>query len=225
MNPAPQRNSYLILCYALIFLGLFCILGTIAAALYLKNGIIEKVSEPINVEGLGSAIQIDSINRQIEWKERDIETAKKLPDPDEERAKWEEHERKIRKLNKNVPVGNFWKGFVRDDEKIKKLEEEKQALIVKRDELAGKSRAREMKPRSLRDWFVDYDLKLFLGAVLPLGLFSLFLAPFPFGGKLPRRNPLSLTDFERRCVLFLAFAIVFSAFGFFLFLWIMTLIY
>ena len=90
---------------------------------------------------------------------------------------------------------------------------------------AGKMRARQMRTRSWGEWAEDNGMELFIGGVLPLGLFSLFLMPFVFGGKLPARNPLALTDFERKCVLFLPFAIVFSAFGFFLFVWILSLIY
>jgi hypothetical protein len=220
MNPNPQRNSNPAVCFTLIALGVLCFLVTIFAAVYLKNGIIERVRETPSIEGIGDVAQIGSIERQIQSKDRDIELAGKMPDMDKSLQE-------ARKKLGLKPAANSADSTFEQDkaDKIKKLEEEKKQLIVKKDELAGKNRARQMRTRSWGEWAEDNGIELFLGGVLPLGLFSLFLMPFVFGGKLPARNPLSLTDFERRCVLFLPFALVFSAFGFFLFVWILSLIY
>lgn len=220
MNPNPQRNSNLLVCYTLIALSILCFLFTILAAVYLKNGIIERVRETPSVEGIGDAAKIGSIERQIQSKDRDIEFAGKMPDMDKDLEE-------ARKKLGLKPKANLANSTFEQDKasKIKKLEEEKQQLIVKKDELAGKMRARQMRPQSWGEWAEDNGIEVFLGGVLPLGLFSLFLARFTFGGKLPARNPLALTDFERKCVLFLPFALVFSAFGFFLFVWILSLIY
>ena len=224
MNANPPRNSNPALCGAFILLGVLCLLLTMLAALVLKNGIIERVRETPRVDALGDGFQVQSLDRQIEAVERDIEFQKKFlsDDPDAERRRLEKAlERANKRLDTNLKLpipGNR-------AEKIKELEEKKQQLIAQRDSLIGKSRAKSMKPRTLDEFFEDYSLDLFLPGVLPLGLFSLFLARFVFGGRLPARNPLSLTDLERRCLLFLPFAIVFSAFGFFLFVWILALVY
>jgi hypothetical protein len=220
MNPHPQRNSNLFVCYPLIALGILCLLGTIFAAVYLKSGIIERVRETPSVEGIGDAAQLDSIERQIQSKDREIEFAGKMPDLDKDL------EEARKKLGLKPKANSANSNFEQDKaNKIKKLEEEKQQLIVKKNELAGKLRARQIRPPSWGEWAEDNGIEVLLGGVLPLGLFSLFLARFTFGGKLPARNPLALTDFERRCVLFLPFALVFSAFGFFLFVWILSLVY
>ena len=220
MNPNPQRNSNPIVCYTLIGLSILCLLVTLFAAIYLKNGIIERVRETPSVEGIGDVARIGTIEQQIQSKDREIEFARKMPDMDKS---LEEARKKLR----SKPAANSANSTFEQDKakKIKGLEEEKQRLIVKKYELAGQIRARQMRPRSWGEWAEDNGMEIFLGGVLPLGLFSLFLMPYLFGGKLPARNPLSLTDFERRCVLFLPFSLVFSAFGFFLFVWILSLIY
>lgn len=221
MNPNPPRKSNPFVCYTLVILGALCILGTIFGAIFLKNGIIERVRETPQIEGIGDVAQIDSVERQIQSKDREIELAKKMPDMDES---LKEARKKLGlKPDTNSADPNFEPENKAD--KIKKIEEEKRQLIVKKDELAGKFRARQLRTQSWGEWTEANGIELLLGGVLPLGLFSLFLLPYVFGGKLPARNPLALTDFERRCVLFLPFALVFSAFGFFLFVWILALIY
>lgn len=211
------------LCGVFISLGVLCLFGTALAAFFLKDGIIGRVGEPPRVDGLSDGFKIDRINREIASKERDIEIEKKSIDWDEFRN---EAERVAKLTNKNVAI-NENTSNVRESKAaaIKKLEDERRRLIAERDELSGKSQAKSVKPRTWEEFFEDYGFDLFLPAVLPLGLFSLFLATFVFGGRLPKRNPLSLTDFERRSLLFIAFSIVFSAFGFFLFVWILTLVY
>ena len=66
---------------------MLCLLGAISAALILKNGIIERVSEPLRVDALSDGFKVQSIDRQIEWTERDIELQKKTlsDDPEAER--------------------------------------------------------------------------------------------------------------------------------------------
>jgi hypothetical protein len=184
----------------------------------LKNGIIERVRETPSVEGLGDIGKLNSIDSQIQWKDRDIEFAKKKP----RRETLQEARKKMGlKINTNSADLNFEQE--RADE-IRKLEEEKKQLIAKRDELLGKSRARQMRPRSWEEWADSYGIELLLG-VIPLGFLSLYFLRIIFGLKLSAGNPLSLTGFEGKCILFVPFAIVFSAFGFFLFVWILALIY
>ena len=220
----PPRNSNLKLCYTCIAFGVFCILLTIAAALALKNGIIERVRETPRIDALSDGFKIESINRDIERTERDIEFQKKvLPDdPEAERRKMEETFRKSNlkfDVNRRLPFSDENKA-----EKLKMLEEKRRQLIADRDDLIGKSRAKAMKPRTWDEFFDDYGIELLLG-VIPLGLLSLYFARLTFGGRMPASNPLSLTDFESKSILFIPFALVFSAFGFFLFVWILALIY
>ena len=223
MNTNQPRRSNSALCLTLVGLGAACMLGTILAALVLKNGIIERVGEPPRVDMISDGFKIDQIDRDIEFKESAIRVAKDMPDWDE----LEKSREKLEKLSNKKPITAETPKVVGENKagKIKRLEDEKQRLIDKKNDLIGRLRAKEMKPRTWSEWAEDYGLELFLPAVLPLGIFSLTLASFVFGGRLPKRNPLSLTDFERRCLLFLPFSIVFSAFGFFVFVWILTLIY
>jgi hypothetical protein len=219
MNPNPQRNSNPIVCCTLIALGILCLLGTILTALYLKNGIIERVRETPSVEGIGDVSRIGTIDQEIQSKDREIEFAGKMPD-------WDKDFEDARKKLGLKPAANSANSNFEQDKanKIKKIEEEKRQLIVKKDELAGKIRARQMRPRSWEEWADANGIELLLG-VIPLGFLSLYFLGVIFGAKLPARNPLSLTGLERKCILFLPFAIVFSAFGFFLFVWILALIY
>jgi hypothetical protein len=223
MKPNPSRKSNPVLCGAFIAFGALCLLGTGLAAILLKDGIIERVSGPPRVDALADGFKIASLNRQIEGTERDIEFQKKMPDPDEERKRLEET---YKKLNKPPPVNeSIWVFGADKAEKIKALEEKKQRLITERDDLAGRSRAKEMKPRTWGEFFDDYNFELLIPGVLPLGLFSFYFGRFLLGRRLPDRNPAAMTDLERRCLLFLPFALVFSAFGFFLFVWILSIIY
>ncbi len=224
MNPTPPRNSNIILCYALIFAGVLCMIGTIFLAIYLKNGIIERAREPAGIEDIGDGVRIQFIEQQIKLKEQSIEFEKRRSDADERLRKSKEEIKKYsnNKTEVNQNTLNIWGNQA---ERIKQLEDEKAKLIAEKDDLQGKMRAREMKPRTWGEWADDYNLELLLGGVLPLGLFSFYLMRFLLGGRLPNRNPLSLTDFERKCVLFLPFSIVFSAFGFFVFVWILTITY
>lgn len=223
MNPNPPKNSNSALCGTFIVLGVLCMLGTILAAFALKDGIIGRVGEPPRVDMLSDGFEIEQIDREIEFKESAIRVAKDMPDWDELRKKREEFEKLSNKNSKAAEtpstVGES------KAEKIKRLEDEKQQLIAKKNDLIGKQRAKEMKPRTWSELSDDYSLDLLIPGVLPLGLFSLYLGALVFGGRLPARNPLSLTDFERRCLLFLPFSIVFSAFGFFVFVWILSIIY
>jgi hypothetical protein len=220
MNPKPPRNSNLIVCYTLIALGVLCIFATVLAAIFLKDGIIERVRETPSIEGIGDTSQLSAIDRQIQSKDRDIELANKMPDMDKG---LEEARKKLGlKPDTNAADSNFEQEKA---DKIKKIEEEKKQLIVKRDELAGKIRARQRRSRSWGEWAEDNGMEVFLGGVLPLGIFSFYLMRLTFWGRLPKKNPFSLTGFEKRCVIFWPFAMVFSAFGFFLFVWILTLYY
>ena len=223
MNPSAPRKSNPALCWTFILLGALCMLGTVLAALVLKDGIIGRVGEPPRIDAMSEGFKIDGIDREIESKERFIKMAKDMPDWSELDKKREQFEKLTDKKTKAAETPSA----VQESkaEKIKRLEDEKRQLIAKRDDLISKQRAKEMKPRTWSEWAEDYSLDLLIPGVLPLGLFSLFLGAFVFGGRLPARNPLSLTDLERRCLLFLPFAIVFSAFGFFVFVWVLSIVY
>lgn len=223
MNTSPQRNPNPALGYTLIGLGILCFLGTILAAVFLKNNIIEVVREPEGISGLTDSINIQTLEKEIEFKESRIELEKKMLDIEEFKRKMEEEKNKISN-NKNKTNANSSIFGENKADKIKNLEKEKAELIAKKNELIEKVRAKKMRPRTWGEWFQDYNLKFFLGGVVPLALFSLFLGQTAVG-RLPDRNPLSLADFERRSLLFLIFSVVFSAFVFFLFVWILTILY
>ncbi len=224
MNVNQQRNSNIVLCYSLIFLGFLCILGTTVLTVYLKDGIIERVREPQSLENISKPIEINSIERQIESKERQIEIAKSMSDHDKILREARE-KLNIKSGNKNSSDTNS-SNFEQDKAaKVKLLEDEKAQLIIKRDDLAGKMRAVNARSRTWSEWFDDYNIELLVSAVLPLGIFGFYLMRLTLFGRLPKRNPFALTDFEKRSILFLPSAIVFSAFGFFHFVWILTIYY
>jgi len=223
MDPNRQRPSNIILCSALVGLGFLFILGTLFLGAYLKPRIIESAREPLNIEGFSEATKLDYFERQIKAKDQSIEFEKRIPDADEFRRKTEEARRK---LNKNAGPGDNSLSLAEDKAaKIKRLEDEKGALIAEKDELAGKIRARQMRPRSWGELFEAYNIELLVLGVLPLGFFGFYLLRFLLAHSLPLANPLALTDLERRCVLFPVVTLVFSAFGFLLFVWVLTLIY
>ena len=195
-------------------------LGTIGAAVLLKDGIVGRIGKQKGVEALSDGLRIDSLNRQIESKERDIEMTKNISDSKPDNKTIE----RLNKISNKKINANSFSVFGDKDEKLKKLEEEKAELIKKRDALREQSNARENRSRSFGELFEDYGGEIFLEGVLPLGLISLFFGWFVFGRTLPTRNPLSLTDFEIRSILFFVFSLVFSAFGFFLFVWILILL-
>lgn len=224
MNSSRKPN--LTLCYALIGLGVFIMLGTVLAAAVLKVGIVRRVGEPPRADSLSDGFKVASLDRQIKSKERDIELTKKAPDfEDIEKKAREQLEKasgkKTSAANANAPANS---GESKAAE-IKKLEDEKQQLIVKKNELIGQQRAKEMKPRTWSEWVDDYELELLLGGVLPLAVLTIVFGSLTFGRWRIAENPLALTDFEGRCILFPFFAVVFSAFGFFLFVWILSIVY
>jgi hypothetical protein len=221
MNVNQQRNSNPILCYSLIFLGALCIIFTVVAAIFLKDGIVERASKPKPLTNMVLAMQVDSIERQIQSKDRQIEFEKSMPDTEKKLREAEEKLNAVsgKKNASNSNSSNFEQKKARN---IKKLEDEKAQLIAEKDELTGKMRANRERKRTWRELYVDYNVSLLISAVLPLGVFSLIFTRLIFSSKMPERNPLSLTDFEKRCVLFLPFALIISAFGFFLFVWILA---
>ena len=223
MNTNQPRRSNPAIYLTFVALGAACLLGAILGAFVLKDGIIQRVGEPPRVDMISDGFRVEEIDREIEFKESAIRVAKEMPDWDELEKSREKLDRLANKKPKPAETPKVF-GESKAD-KIKRLEDEKQRLIDKKNDLIGKLRAQEAKPRTWSEWAEDYGLDLFFPAVLPLGIFSLTLASFVFGGRLPSRNPLSLTDLERRCLLFLPFSMVFSAFGFFVFIWILTIIY
>jgi len=223
MNPNPQRNSNPVVCSTLIVLGVLCFLVTLFAAIYLKNGIIQRVGDAPNVSGLSDGFRLDSFDKKIKAKEQSIEFEKQMPDW--EKIERESKEKLSKASNKKFDADNTSQIGESKADKIKRLEDEKAKLIAEKNEFEGQMRAKQMKPLTWEDWLYVYNIELLVLAVIPLGIFSLYLLRFILGRRLPKNNPFSLTDFERRCVIFLPFSIVFSAFGFFLFVWILSLIY
>lgn len=223
MIPKIQRNSNLVLCYALIGLSFLCIVGTIFAAIYLKDGIIKKVHNTPDISGISDISRLQAFDRQIQSREQSIKFEKQMPDFDEIRRKAEKDLSKA--SNKKIETNNTSNVSESKADKIKKLEDEKAALIAEKNDFEGKMRAKEMKPLSWEDWLYVYNIEFLVVAVIPFGIFSLLLLRAVTRFSLPKNNPLSLTDFERRCVLFLPFSIVFSAFGFFVFVWVLDVLY
>lgn len=219
MNPKPPRNSNLPICYLFIGIGLLIMLGTLIAAVLLKDGIVGRIGKPKGVKDLSDGLEISSLNRQIESKDRDIEMTRKIYESKPDNKAIEQ----LNKMSNKKIDSNSFTIFGDNEKRIKKLEDEKAELIKERDDLREQLNARRNRSRSFGELFEDYGGRYFLSGVLPLGLLSLFIGRFVFGGKLPERNPFSLTDFERRSILFFAFSIIFSAFGFFLFVWILIL--
>jgi hypothetical protein len=197
--------------------------GTIFLALYLKNGIIQRVRDTPNVSGISDGIRLDSFDRQIKAKEQSIEFEKQMPDW--EKIERESKEKLSKASNKKFEANNTSNVGESKADKIKKLEDEKAKLIAEKNEFEGQMRAKQMKPLTWNEWFEVYNIELLVVAVIPLGIFSLYLLRFIFGRRLPNNNPFSLSEFERKSVLFIAFSIVFSAFGFFVFLWFLSVYY
>jgi hypothetical protein len=223
MDVNRQRSSNLGLCYLLIGLGAFFILGTIAAAIHFRDSMTEKVKEPLSTEGITFSNEINIVDMEIQFKEQQIRTERTMSETDESLRQARE------KLNKktggkNTANTNFPTSGQSRADKIRKLEDERAQLIAKKEELTKKLQEKNAPRRTTwRDWFENYDVELFLVAVFPLGIFTIFIGRMTFISRLPERNPFAMTDFERRCLLFVAFAMIFSMLIFALFFWFLRI--
>src|SRR5690349_21442255 len=198
MNPNGPRTSNLAVCFTLIFLGFLCLVGTIFIAIYLKNSLVERFKPAPRFDLITVGFEIQTLDWQIEAKENSIKIAKELSGLEQMREKLKGLDKLV---NKKVEINQDSSGIEdRKAEKVKQLEQERSELIAKKNALKEQQKAKENKTRSWSELADDYQLKLFLSGVLPLGIFSWYLLNLTFGSRLPSRNPLSLTDFERRCV-------------------------
>lgn len=221
MNANPQRRSHPAVCFLPVALGACCLFGTLVAAFLLKDKIPERVGKGHEAENLSLALEISSVEQEIKFKDFQlrIEEAKSKQD----KMFREAEEAANKKSNKRKPVVAITKNSeLETDAKIQKLRDERLQLKIKRDALLATKQAKKAKGRSWSEWFDDYNIELLLASFPFVGLW-LWLVPQTFWQKLPPRNPLSLTDFERRCVLFLAVAIITSMLGFAFFLWFLTI--
>lgn len=183
----------------------------------LKDKLAEGVRAQQKIETAPHDFELVTIEQEIKSKdfyirmaEGEREREKMLRDAEQELNK---------KTNKRKPVTIAKNSERETGAKIQKLKDEKAQLLAKRDALLEKERARNV--RTWGEWFDDFNIELLLAA-LPFVVLWLWLVPQTFWLKLPPRNPLSLTDFERRCVLFLAVAIITSMLGFVFFLWFLS---
>lgn len=223
MDPNRRRTTNFLFCYALVGLGFLFILGTIFLGAFLKPGIIERARDPVPVSGFGDYSQVNYLDRTIKAKEQSIEFEKRIPDIDESLRKRADIEKA---LNKKIEVNSSESNTGESKaDKIKRLEDERDKLIAERNELAGKIRAKQERRRSVFEWLDDYNFELLVPVVIPLGILCFYIARFLLAPALPWKKLLVLTNLERRCVLFLALTLAGSAFGFSLFVWILTIIY
>jgi hypothetical protein len=189
-------------------------------ALLVKDNIAQGMRARQEVGNPLPDYELNSIERRIESKDFDLRMAEAAIDSD--KILREAQESPDKKSNKKPPNSNAANFEQEKTAEIQKLKVEKGRLIAERDELLKKRQAENDRPRTWGEWFDDYNVR-FLLATIPLVTLALWLVPLTFWRRLPDRNPFSLTDFERRCVLFLPVAIIISAFGFMLFVWYLSI--
>jgi hypothetical protein len=217
-----QRNSSRGLCYFLVFTGISCLLGTLMLTVAFRDTLKEKLQKPSLADDMSLAFEIDGIEQEIQIKDQEIKLVKLRLDAEQS---LQEAREKLNELKggKNTAISAASTSERTQAEKTKQLEQEKAQLLAKKEALVKSIEEKKTAERTWREWFDDYNIRLLLAGIVPLGLFGFFLMRLTFFGALPRKNPFSLTDFERRCVLFLPFAIVVSAFGFACFVWTLTI--
>ncbi|HEX8249073.1 MAG TPA: hypothetical protein VF599_12920 [Pyrinomonadaceae bacterium] len=229
MNVNPQRRSNPAICFLPPALGACCLFGTFMAAFLVKDKIAERVRERreaanfsrnFDLASVKPDYELESITQRIRFKDSEISMAEAASRGEKVLREAEESLNKKSNGRKISPAPA--NSAPETGAKIEKLKEERAQLVAKRDALLEKRRTKNTRSRSWGDWFDEFNLKILLTA-LPLVGLSLWLVPQTFWLKLPARNPLSLTDFERRCVLFVAVAIITSALGFLLFVWFLSI--
>jgi hypothetical protein len=238
MNVNPKRRTNPAICFLPLALGACCLFGTFMTAFLVKDKIAERMrkqqgignfSPNFDFDSLKPDSELESITQRIKFIDTEIYMAESAI----EREKIFREANQASNKKSNVQASNKksdkWTVNINPPNsapetgaKIQKLKEDKAQLIAKRDTLLEKRQTKNVKARTWSEWFDDFNIKLLLTA-LPLVGLSLWLIPQTFWQKLPPRNPLSLTDFERRCVLFLAGAIITSALGFLLFVWFLSI--
>ena len=229
MNVNPKRRSNPAICFLPLALGACCLFGTFMTAFLVKDSMAERMRERREMANFSANFDFDSIKPDSELESftqriKFIDTEIYMAEAASNRANvFREAEEKLNKKSNKRTVNLNPANFEQDNAaKIQKLKEDKAQLIAKRDALLEKRRTKNTKVRTWGEWFDDFNIKLLLAGLPFVGLL-LWLVPQTFWQKLPPMNPLSLTDFERRCVLFLAVAIITSMLGFVLFLWFLSI--
>lgn len=228
MDVNPKRRSNPAVCFLPLALGACCLFGTFMAAYLVKDQLAERMRERresanfspnFDLNSIKPDYELESITQRIKFKDSQISMAEAATNREKTFREAEEAlNKKSNKKRVNPVAANFEQ---ENAAKIQKLKDERAQLIAQRDAILEKRRTKKTKARSWSEWFDDFNLKILLTALPLIGL-SLWLVPQTFWLKLPARNPLSLTDFERRCVLFVAVAIIVSALGFLLFVWFLS---
>lgn len=220
MDVNAKRRSNPAVCFVLVALGVCCLFGALTAAFLLKDKIPAKMKKHPKDEYFSLGFEISSVEQELKFKDFQIQMAE--AESKQEKMLREAEQASNKKSNKRLPVVIIEKN--REQEiatKLEKLRGERLQLKLKRDALVATRQAKKAKGRSWSEWFDDYNIELVMATLPFVGLW-LWLVPLTFWQKLPARNPLSLTDFERRCVLFLAVAIITSMLGFAFFLWFVS---
>jgi hypothetical protein len=230
MDVNPKRRSNPAICFLPLALGACCLFATFMTAFLVKDKMAERMRERretanfssnFDLDSMSPDYELESITQRIKFKDSEIYMAESAI----EREKiFREAEETLNKKSNKKKINSAPANFAPETgAKIQKLKDERAQLIIKRDEYLEKKRTKNTRrPRTWSEWFDDFNLEILLAA-LPLVGLSLWLVPQTFWLKLPARNPLSLTDFERRCVLFLAVAIIISPLGFLLFVWYLSI--
>jgi hypothetical protein len=219
MNVHPNRPSHPAIYLLFIALGVGCLGGTASLSFLVKDKLADRLRTQQNIENFSSEITLNSFEQQIQAKDFQIKTAESMSDSNRSLREAEEA------LNKtsNIKPANAAANFEREKAaRIRELKYEKAELIAYRDAHLKKKNEENARPRSWGEWFDEYNIRLLMVALPFVGL-ALWLIPLTFWQELPPRNPLSLTDFERRCVIFVAVAVIVSALGFMLFVWFLSI--
>jgi hypothetical protein len=202
MKPIQYRNSNPMIWVFPIALGFACILGTIFLSVYFKNHFIAR-------------------HQLLNPPREDFETINEI----------REVETKIFLLGGRISqeksyaeIDKHFSGKVNQSkiDAIQKMETDRERLLIKKEELLKKKEENRGKPTG--DWYIDNDIESLIETLLYFGLLTGILAYVTFLMRDPKK-PYGLTSFEMRSIAFLLTAISGSLFGFFVYLWYISITY
>lgn len=213
------RNSNPLIFIPPIAIGVLFLVGALVAAILLKPGIEGRIQKTSPVKNLTLGMEVERLDREIRAKDEQIRTDPQKPSIEKQA---QDAMRKLDEALGKKPSSDVNQANIEQEKaaNIKRLEDEKAQLVAKREAVVA--RMRENTTRTWREWYGDLEIGLALMALLPLGILSIFFVRLLLSGRVPKANPFSLTNFEKRSLLFFITSFFVSAFALFLFVWILS---
>lgn len=201
-----ERKSNISIWGVPVFLGIAIMVVTFGLTFYYKNNLVEiyRNANPLLPHPKWE-MEIGIVTREIEGNKIVIGSEKSLLEMENIFPKSPEESNKI--VQKRT-------------DRIKRLEDKNVELLIKRDELEKKKQESIGQPTGIL--IEDYNLDG-LTLVLCLGIIASVLAFVTFVDKFKPIKGNGLTVFERKADSFFLMSVFLSLFGFFLFMWYVSI--